>query len=152
MSRVERTVLTNMCMVTDGSRVLVQQRSDPKWPGIVFPGGHVEPGESFVDSTVREVYEETGLTVFNLRLCGVRQWSLENADYDRYIVFFFKTSSFTGTLRSSSEGEVFWLERADLPSSPLVEGFDAMLSVFESDSLSENYQWFEDGEWKERNV
>lgn len=152
MSRVERTVLTNMCMVTDGSRVLVQQRSDPKWPGIVFPGGHVEPGESFVDSTVREVYEETGLTVSNLRLCGVRQWSLENADYDRYIVFFFKTSSFTGTLRSSSEGEVFWLERADLPSYPLVEGFDAMLSVFESDSLSENYQWFEDGEWKERNV
>ena len=52
MSRVERTVLTNMCMVTDGSRVLVQQRSDPKWPGIVFRGGHVEPGESFVDSTV----------------------------------------------------------------------------------------------------
>ena len=80
MSRVERTVLTNMCMVTDGSRVLVQQRSDPKWPGIVFPGGHVEPGESFVDSTVREVYEETGLNVSNLRLCGVRQWSLENAD------------------------------------------------------------------------
>ena len=152
MSRVERTVLTNMCMVTDGSRVLVQQRSDPKWPGIVFPGGHVEPGESFVDSTVREVYEETGLTVSNLRLCGVRQWSLENADYDRYIVFFFKTSSFTGALRSSCEGEVFWLERADLPSQPLVEGFDAMLSVFESDSLSENYQWFEDGEWKERNV
>ena len=68
MSRVERTVLTNMCMVTDGSRVLVQQRSDPKWPGIVFPGGHVEPGESFVDSTVREVYEETGLNVSNLRL------------------------------------------------------------------------------------
>ena len=71
MSRVERTVLTNMCMVTDGSRVLVQQRSDPKWPGIVFPGGHVEPGESFVDSTVREVYDETGLTVSNLRGRGL---------------------------------------------------------------------------------
>ena len=151
MSRVERVVLTNMCMVTDGSRVLVQRRNDPNWPGVVFPGGHVEPGESFVDSTVREVYEETGLTVSNLRLCGVRQWSLENGDYDRYIVFFFKTSTFTGSLRSSSEGDVFWIERADLLSYPLVKDFEAMLEVFESDSLNENYNWYDGGAWEYKN-
>ena len=54
--------LTNMVMVTDETtgRVLVQERVK-SWKGLSFPGGHVEPGESFVDSAVREIKEETGL-------------------------------------------------------------------------------------------
>ena len=61
MNRTEACELTNMCMVCDGERVLVQDRLDPNWSGIVFPGGHVEKNESFVESVVREVKEETGL-------------------------------------------------------------------------------------------
>lgn len=38
MSRTERTVLTNMSMIYDGDKILVQNRIDPNWPGIVFPG------------------------------------------------------------------------------------------------------------------
>ena len=49
MSRSEQAIFTNMCMVYDGAgNILVQDRLDPNWPGIIFPGGHVEPGESFV--------------------------------------------------------------------------------------------------------
>ena len=60
----ERCELTNLCMITDAeNRILVQDRTDPSWPGICFPGGHVEPGESFVASVIREVQEETGLTI-----------------------------------------------------------------------------------------
>ena len=59
---MEQVILTNMCMVSDGcGNVLMQRRLDPNWPGLVFPGGHVEPGESFVDSVIREVREETGV-------------------------------------------------------------------------------------------
>ena len=61
MREKESVVITNMCMVTDGSRVLVQDRLDPEWPGLTFPGGHVEAGESFVDSAIREIKEETGI-------------------------------------------------------------------------------------------
>ncbi|MFA9413069.1 MULTISPECIES: DNA mismatch repair protein MutT [unclassified Streptococcus] len=39
MPKTENVVLTNMCMVTDGTKVLVQNRKDPDWPGLVYPGG-----------------------------------------------------------------------------------------------------------------
>ena len=74
MKRTETVTFTNMCMICDGDKVLVQNRNDPDWPGITFPGGHVEKGESFVDAVVREVLEETGLTIFAPRLVGVKDW------------------------------------------------------------------------------
>jgi len=73
MAKSEQAIFTNMCMVTDGDRILVQDRKKPDWPGICFPGGHVERGESFVASVIREVYEETGLTIENPVLGGTKQ-------------------------------------------------------------------------------
>ena len=55
--RVEKTEFTNMCMICDGSRVVVIDRKKQDWPGVTFPGGHVEPGESFSDAVIREVQE-----------------------------------------------------------------------------------------------
>ena len=100
MNRTEACELTNMCMVCDGERVLVQDRLDPNWSGIVFPGGHVEKNESFVESVVREVKEETGLDVREVKLCGMRQWTDEAKGF-RYIVLLFKTNRFSGELKSS---------------------------------------------------
>ena len=151
MARKETCVLTNMCMVYDGDRILVQDRKNPDWPGITFPGGHVEPGESFVDSCVREVWEETGLKISNVKLCGVKQWTHRDGEY-RYIVLFFKTDTFTGELKSSGEGEVFWIERSTLNQYTLADGFDSMIEVFEQDGLSENFHWFENEQWLFKNV
>ena len=136
MSRAEQVVLTNMCMVTDGrGNVLVQDRKDPGWPGIVFPGGHVEPGESFVDSVIREVREETGITVLNPRICGVKQFHTREGN--RYIVFFFRATEFEGTLQSSDEGEAMWIPRSELFEHNCVDGLCDMIKLFEDDSLSE---------------
>jgi len=150
MARTEAVVLTNMCMVCDGNKILVQDRLDPDWPGITFPGGHVEPCESFVRSAIREVYEETGLEISGLRLCGMKQFTHRNGSY-RYIVFFYKTNRFSGELRSSAEGRVFWIDRADLHNYTLADGFEEMLEIFENDALSENYHWF-DGQWHCENI
>ena len=135
MARIEPVILTNMCMIFDGDRILVQDRLNPNWPGITFPGGHVEPGESFTDSVIREVYEETGLTIGNPTLCGVKQF--QTLKGERYVVFLYRADRFHGELRSSAEGEVFWIPRQKLPEYPTVPDFLDMVRVFEEDCLNE---------------
>ncbi len=131
------TEFTNMCMITDGDKVLVQNRTDPHWPGMSFPGGHVEEDESFIESVIREVWEETGLTIANPVLCGLKDW--QKPDGGRYVVLFFKANRFSGALRSSSEGDVMWVRRSELHRYPLSRDFANMLRVFEEDGLSEFY-------------
>ena len=146
MSRSEPAIFTNMCMISDGKgNVLVQDRRNPDWPGITFPGGHVEKGESFVDSVIREVREETGLTVEDPILCGIKQFQTD--ENERYVVLFFKTDSFSGELKSSDEGEVFWVPREELPKLPLSIDFLDMVRIFESDHLSEFYWCKENETW-----
>lgn len=66
MGRSEKAIFTNMCMIENEQRqILVQDRQGLSWSGITFPGGHVEQKESFHDAVVREIEEETGLTISN---------------------------------------------------------------------------------------
>lgn len=147
MAKSENAVFTNMCMIyDDAGNILVQDRLNPDWPGITFPGGHVEPGESFCESVIREVKEETGLDIVNPILCGIKQFQDHNDA--RYIVLFFKTNQFSGELASSDEGNVFWIPRKDLETYPLADDFSDMVKIFESDSLSEFYYTKESGQWE----
>ena len=136
MSRSEPAIFTNMCMISDGrGNVLVQDRRNPDWPGVTFPGGHVEPEEAFTDSVVREVFEETGLTIEDPILCGTKQF--QTHQNERYVVFLYKASRFHGELQSSDEGRVFWVPREKLLEYPLVPDFLDMVRVFETDTLNE---------------
>lgn len=147
MARTEIVTITNMCMVCDGTCVLVQERNDPQWPGLTFPGGHVEKGEAFTDAVIREVFEETGLKISAPQLCGIKDWT--NDDGSRYMVLFYKTDKFKGTLTSSDEGEVYWLELSEMKQRPLADGMDKMLEVFLNESISEYYFYKENGKWVE---
>ncbi len=132
-------------MVYQNNRVLVQDRIAKDWPGITFPSGHVEKGESFVDAVVREVQEETGLTIYSPTLCGIKDW--QNEDGSRYIVFLYKTDKFEGEIRSSEEGEVFWMDQDKLLEQKLAQDMDDTLRVFLDDDLSEFYYFRKDGKW-----
>lgn len=147
MARSEAAIFTNMCMVSDGNgNILVQDRKNPDWPGLTFPGGHVESGESFVESVIREVWEETGLTIENPILCGIKQFQTENDE--RYVVLFYKADRFTGALKSSDEGEVFWIPRNTLKNYHLADDFEDMVKIFESENLSEFFYFKDDGAWR----
>ena len=134
MGRCENVELTTLCLLTDGDRILLQNRVKADWRGYTLPGGHIEPGESIVDAAVREMKGETGLTVLNPTLCGVKQFPI---DEGRYIVFLFRADRFEGELLSSEEGQMEWVERAALPSLSTVKDFAELLSVMERGDLSE---------------
>ena len=139
MARMEEVELTNMCMVCDGKgNVLVQnKKGDRTWHGWNFPGGHVEQGEFVTPSVIREIREETRLTIENPKLCGIKEFQKEQ-DGKRFIVFLYVASRFSGELRASAEGDVFWYPLSELKrSKELADGFSEMLPVFTSDEISE---------------
>lgn len=136
MSRKTKVELTNMCLVYDEKKVLVQEKTGTKYEGgLVFPGGHVEEGESLRDSVIREIREETGLVIKNPQPCGFKDWILE--DGTRYIVLLYKTDQFKGELKNSREGKVFWLDRNDISSANLIWNMRELLEIFETDQYSE---------------
>ncbi len=137
MHNSEKVMLTNMCMIYDNDgNVLVQNRKK-SWIGYAFPGGHVESGELIIDSTIREVKEETGLNVFNLELCGIKQWF--KPEEGRNICFLYKTCCFSGELISTDEGENKWIKLSDIKNMNLAHTFDSMLDIFLNNNLSELY-------------
>ena len=152
MSRATSTVLTNLCLIEDTStnKVVLQYRSPErykKWSGYAFPGGHIEEGESLAESVIREVYEETGLTIADPKLVAVKDWSLD--DGGRYIVFCYKATEFTGQLRSSDEGEVSWVEKNQLEQLDLSYDMLPLLEVMEDPDLSEFfYRKRTDDDWE----
>ena len=146
--------LCNMCMIEDtaSGRVLVQHRlakpTNP-WCGLTFPGGHVEAGESITASILREIHEETGLTVSNLRMCGVVEWEVpekpkstvwqNKIPNSKYIVFMFRTSTFTGELKSSAEGRMEWMTLDEMRRGGLAQHMEEYLRVLLEDDVSQAY-------------
>ena len=105
-----------------------------------------EEGETMEECVRRETLEETGLTIENPRLCGTKQFETKNGE--RYVVLFYKTDRYCGNLKSSDEGEGFWIPRDTLREHALCDDFESMIKVFDSDELSEFYYYKEDGSWK----
>lgn len=136
-----------MCMIYDGNKVLVQEKTDDDYSGITFPGGHVEKGESFTDAVIREIFEETGLKIFSPQLCGIKDWTKK--DGSRYMVLFYKTDKFEGELTSSEEGAVYWLTLEEMKHVRLADGMDKMLKVFLDENISEYFFRKENGKWIE---
>ena len=132
--------LTNMCMIHDlaTNRVLLLDRIK-SWKGLAFPGGHVEDGESIVDSTIREIKEETGLIISDLELCGIVHWFNEDTK-DKYLVFSYRTTTFSGqVLTETDEGKLHWVDKDDLLSLPLAEGMKERLPMFIDKKYSEGF-------------
>lgn len=122
-------ILTNMCMLyKDDGSFLVINRLKQDWPGINFPGGHVEFDEDIPSSVRREMKEETGLDVKNIEFVSYYEWNIKE-ERKRHLCLLFRSKDFTGELKSSSEGEIFFLKKEDLINYPLSTDFDKILEI-----------------------
>lgn len=121
-----KIILTNMCMIYDDNKILVQNRIKNDWPGINFPGGHVEDGEDIDSSVIREIKEETGLYLKEIECVGAINWLDEENDI-RHLCILYRSNKFEGQLISSSEGEMFWISLKDVNKYKQSIDFDKVL-------------------------
>ena len=126
---ITRCILCNICRIEDGKgNILVQERTKKDWPGLNFPGGHVENKEPLDDSVRREIKEETGLCLGKVTFCGIREWPWR--DDIRYFTFVYK--DFQGELKNSEEGKVFWIKKEDLFHYQCSQDLDKIFAICES--------------------
>lgn len=135
---MEKVKLMNMCKIVNSKeeKVSVQERVK-SWKGIAFPGGKLEEGESIIKSVEREVYEETGLVVNNLKICGIKDW-YDYKEKIRNLIFLFETDTYKGELiPETDEGKVYWVTYEELSKMNLANDFDKLLEVFDNRNINE---------------
>ena len=138
MAGIEKAVFMNMCMVYDEHGwVLALDKVSKSYEGTTFPGGHVEPGETFQESVIREIREETGLTIQNPRLTGIYHWMEGDV---RNVGLLYKTNEFEGELISSEEGRVYWISGEEFLKKPLAAGMEQVWQMMHADHAMECLQ------------
>lgn len=125
-----QTIPRTLCLITHGDGVLLLKGAPNKriwanrYNGV---GGHVEKGEDVFAAALREIREETGLTVEDLCLCGV-----VNADAGHpqcgVMLFVFLGRASSRQICPSVEGELEWVAISDLDHYDLVEDLSTLLS------------------------
>lgn len=93
-------------IIEQQNEILLQHRKDRDVWGI--PGGVMEPGETFLETAVRETFEETGLIVEELKLFGIYSGEegfseYPNGDKVFSVQIIFYSNSFSGELIHNTE-------------------------------------------------
>lgn len=99
-----------------------------KWIGI---GGKFEPGESPDDCLLREVREETGLTLNSWRMRGIVTFVSD--EWGTEYMHLFTSDDYSGELISCDEGELEWIDRDRLSALPIWEGDRIFLRLIRED-------------------
>lgn len=124
---------TTLCYLEKDEQYLMLHRvkkendvNKDKWIGL---GGHLEAGETPEMCLLREIREETGLTLTHWRFCGEVYFSCP--PYPEECMYLFHADGFTGTLLDCDEGELAWLEKSRLKALPAWEGDFIFLELME---------------------
>ena len=132
-------------LIHEGSYLMLhrtKKANDPnhaKWIGV---GGHVENGETPDECFIREVSEETGLTLHSLRLRGIVTFISD--EWEDELMFVYTSDDFSGTLIECNEGDLAFVPTNRILSLPLWEGDRIFLRELMEDApfftLKLNYQ------------
>ena len=132
-------------LIKDNEVVVTKYKKGNKKEGYYdIPGGKIEEGECPKQTAIREMKEETGLTITNPRLCGVKHFPI---DEGRYIVFLFEATQYEGELCSSNEGKMHWIKIEELDKINLVNDFYDLIDVMLNENLSEFQYVIENKKW-----
>lgn len=115
---------TTLCYIEKENQYLMLHRTKKKndinhdkWIGV---GGKFEENESPEDCLLREVLEETGLTLTQFRLCGVITFLCDTCEGE--YMYLFHATDYTGEIIDCNEGVLEWVEKEKALSLPTWEG------------------------------
>ena len=115
---------TTLCYIEQGSRCLMLHRTkkandenEGKWIGV---GGKCEEGESPEDCLLREVREETGLTLTKYQFRAILTFLSD--EWETEYIHLYTASEFTGTLLECDEGNLEWIPKSEIDKLKLWEG------------------------------
>ena len=91
--------------------------NEGKWIGV---GGHAENGESPEDCLLREVKEETGLTLTSYRFRALITFISDKQEPE--LMCLFTADEFSGKLITCNEGDLKWVDKTIVPTLPTWEG------------------------------
>ena len=107
-----KTTVGNVCFVTDQKNkkiLLLKRKNEPMQGMYTGVGGKTDFHEDINASCVREVFEETGLKVDSVKLCGVVKTILDGKG-SSWILFVYTADQFSGELAECNEGELSWID------------------------------------------
>lgn len=100
-----------------------------KWVGI---GGKFLEGESPYDCAIREAYEETGLTLKDIKLNGIITFVSDI--YGTEYMFLYTCSDFQGELKECDEGNLEWIKKEETLNLPVWEGDKLFINLLLNNS------------------
>jgi 8-oxo-dGTP diphosphatase len=133
----ERPYLAVSAAIIRDGKILVVRRARPPAHGLyTLPGGVVESGETLADAAMREVREETGLTIEPVALAGFRETIVRDANERverHFVILCFAARWRAGEPVLNEElSEARWLAPAELGGLPTTPGLaDIVATAFE---------------------
>ncbi len=120
-------------IIRDG-RVLVVRRANPSAHGLyTFPGGVVESGETLTEALIREIAEETALTIEPVALAGHREVIARDADgraHRHFVILAFAARWLSGEPKLNEELHDFrWLLPSEISSLATTEGLGEIVAA-----------------------
>ena len=128
--------LTTLCYIENEDSYLMMHRvkkkkdiNKDKWVGV---GGHFEEGESPEECLLREVYEETGLTLISWKLRGIITFmtDVQQTEY----MFLYTADGYTGEMTECNEGNLEWVKKSDVYDLPIWEGDKVFFRLLEENA------------------
>ena len=113
------SVIIVFAFIRRGDELLLVERALPPYQGMrTIPGGHKQYGEEYATACLREMQEETGLVLEDLRFAGLMQVHRERASGEEYLCLYYVADVFSGTLTPSHEGPLAWEKMTNIHTMP----------------------------------